>query len=90
MCKKSGAASDEHFPSTLVDVYAGSGGQAARRVQAVASDSRGWLNDEPFDDEDRSGMERIAPTADDGISRMKDRSETATATRSPWCRVHPP
>ena len=90
ICEKSGVVSDEHFRSTLVDVYAESGGRGARRVQAVASDRRGWLNDEPLDDQDRSGMERIAPTADDGISRMKDRSETATATRSPWGRVHPP
>ena len=89
MCKKSGAASDEHFRSTLVDVYAGSGGRGARRVQAVASASRGWLNDEPFDDKNQTGMERLAPTADDRISRMKDRSETATATCSPWGRVHP-
>ena len=56
----------------------------------VASDIRGWLNDQPFVDEDQTGLERLAPTADDGISRMKDRSETAATTRSPWGRVHPP
>ena len=55
----------------------------------MASASRGWLNDEPFDDKNQTGMERLAPTADDRISRMKDRSETATATCSPWGRVHP-
>ena len=37
MCKKSGAASDEHFRSTLVDVYAGSGD--CRGAEAVPDET---------------------------------------------------
>ena len=47
----------------------------------VASGSRDRLNNEPFnDDDDRRGMERRAPTANDGILRMEYRSERAAAT----------